>query len=102
METKDPKKVAAAEARAKALPAEKRREIAKQGAAARWKSKIYTARHGGNFLQHFGIDIECYVLDDPGKTPVISQRGMGQAIGFSRRGSRLTVFMNSQTMDGYI
>jgi hypothetical protein len=33
---------------------------------------------------------------------VISQRGMGQAIGLSRRGSRLTVFANSQTMDGYI
>ena len=27
---------------------------------------------------------------------------MGQAIGFSRRGSRLTVFANSQTMDGYL
>ena len=36
------------------------------------------------------------------KTPVISQRGMGQAIGFSRRGSRLTVFVNSQTMDEYL
>lgn len=27
---------------------------------------------------------------------------MGEAIGFSRRGSRLGVFVNSQTMDGYI
>jgi hypothetical protein len=27
---------------------------------------------------------------------------MGQAIGFSRRGSRLTVFVKSKTMDGYI
>jgi P63C domain len=37
-----------------------------------------------------------------GGTPVISQRGMGQAIGFSRRGSRLTVFANSKTMEEYI
>jgi hypothetical protein len=99
---KDPKKVAAAIARAKALPSEKRREIAKQGAAARWRSKVYKASHKGNFSTDFGIDIECYVLNDPAKTPVISQRGMGQAIGFSRRGSRLTVFMNSKTMDDYI
>lgn len=47
-------------------------------------------------------EVDCYVLDDPMKTSVISQRGMGQAIGFSRRGSRLAVFVNSQTMDGYI
>src|ERR1700730_2265968 len=99
---KDPKKVAAAVARAKALPAEKRREIAKQGAAARWRGKAYKASHKGNFLNDFGIDIECYVLDDPAKTPVVSQRGIGQAIAFSRRGSRLMVFVNSKTMDGYI
>src|SRR6516165_6107717 len=99
---KDPKKVAAAVARANALPAEKRREIARQGAAARWRGKVYKASHKGNFLTELGIDIECYVLDDPAKTPVISQRGMGQAIGFSRRGSRFTVFVNSKTMDGYI
>jgi hypothetical protein len=99
---KDPKKVAAAKARSNALPAERRREIASQGAAARWRGKSYKASHTGNFLEEFGIDIECYVLDDPGKTPVISQRGMGEAIGFSRRGSRLTVFMNSQTMKEFI
>jgi hypothetical protein len=99
---KDPKKVAAAMARAKALSVEKRREIARRGAAARWRSKVYKAGHKGNFLSDFGIDIDCYVLDDPAKTPVISQRGMGHAIGFSRRGSRLTVFVTSKTMDGYI
>ncbi len=99
---KDPKKVAAAVARSAQLPIERRREIAKQGAAARWRSKVYSANHGGNFLQEFGIDIECYVLDDPAKTPVISQRGMGVAIGFSRRGSRLTVFVASKTMEDFI
>ncbi len=87
--------------RARVLSPERRAEIAQKGAAARW-GKVYSAIHKGNFLDDFGIDVECYVLDDHAKTAVISQRGMGQAIGFSRRGSRLTVFANSQTMDGYI
>ena len=99
---KDPKKVAAAKARADGMSAEKRKEIARQGAAARWRGKLYSANHTGNFLKEFGIDIECYVLDDHAKTPVISQRGMGEAIGFSRRGSRLTVFVASQTMEKFI
>lgn len=100
---KNPTKVAAAAARAKALTPEQRREIASKAAAARWlNEKVYTAIHKGNFNDELGIDIDCYVLDDPGKTAVISQRGMGEAIGFSRRGSRLTVFVNSKTMDDYI
>ena len=86
-------------ARAEALSSEQKHEIAKKAAAARWG---YKASHRGNFQEEFGIDIDCYVLDDASKTPVISQRGMGQAIGFSRRGSRFTVFASSQTMDGYI
>ncbi|HLF58557.1 MAG TPA: P63C domain-containing protein [Alphaproteobacteria bacterium] len=86
-------------ARAAALSDERKIEIAQRAALARWGAR---ATHKGNFLKDFGIDIECYVLDDPAKTAVISQRGMGQAIGFSRRGSRLTVFVNSKTMDDYI
>ncbi|MGH6923169.1 MAG: P63C domain-containing protein [Propylenella sp.] len=86
-------------ARAAALSGERRQEIARQAALARWGAR---ATHRGNFLKDFGIDVDCYVLDDANKTAVISQRGMGQAIGFSRRGSRLTVFVNSKTMDGYI
>ncbi|HKX10958.1 MAG TPA: P63C domain-containing protein [Stellaceae bacterium] len=81
------------------MPAEKKQEIAKTAALARWGAPVLRR---GNFKEHFGVDIDCYVLDDPGKTPVISQRGMGQAIGFSRRGSRLTVFVNSKTMENYI
>jgi hypothetical protein len=100
-EEKDPVKVAAAQARARALTRERRREIAEKGAAARW-GKVYSAIYKGNFLEHFGVDVDCYVLDDLAKTAVISQRGMGQAIGFSRRGERFKVFVNSQTMDGYI
>lgn len=85
--------------RAEILPPGRRAEIAKQGAAARW---VVRAIRKGNFLKDFGIDIDCYVLDDANKTPVISQRGMGQAIGFSRRGSRLSVFVSSKQMDDFI
>lgn len=86
-------------ARRDALKPEERQNIARKAAVARWGMR---AIHKGNFREHFGINIDCYVLDDSTKTPVISQRGMGQAIGFSRRGSRLTVFVNSKTMDDYI
>jgi hypothetical protein len=87
--------------RAKVLPPERRAEIASKAANARW-GKVVSASHKGNFLADFGVDVDCYVLDDATKTAVISQRGMGQAIGFSRRGSRLTVFVNSQQMGQYI
>jgi hypothetical protein len=98
---KDQAKVAAAKARAESLPATRRSEIASKAAAKRW-GKTYRALNSGNFLADFGIDVECHVLNDPSKTAVISQRGMGQAIGFSKRGSRLGVFVSSKTMDGYI
>jgi hypothetical protein len=85
--------------RAEVLSAEERRSIAKKGAAARWGVQ---AIHKGNFQQEFGLDIDCYVLNDDQKSAVISQRGMGEAIGFSRRGDRLRVFVNSQTMNNHI
>src|SRR6266436_4316861 len=81
--------------RAEVLPPEERTAIAKKGAGARWG---IPATHKGNFKEDFGVDVDCYVLDDPLKTAVISQRGMGQAIGFSRRGDRLSGFVNSKTM----
>lgn len=99
--TKNESKVAGGLARKEALSPEQRREIAAKAAAVRW-GKVYTVTNKGNFLQDFGLDVDCYVLDDPSKTAVISQRGMGAAIGFSRRGDRLKVFANSKTMDGYI
>lgn len=102
MAKKSADKVKAALARAEILPPERRAEIAREAAIARWGTKAIRASHNGSFLSEFGVDVDCYVLDDATKTAVISQRGMGQAIGFSRRGSRLTVFVNSQTMEGYI
>lgn len=98
---KDKAKVAAAIARSESMPAVQRSQIASKAAAARWGKK-YKVISSGNFLAEFGIDVECHVLDDPSKTAVISQRGMSQAIGFSKRGSRLGIFVNSKTMDGYI
>ena len=42
------------------------------------------ATNRGNFNEQFGIDVDCYVLDDESKTAVISQRGMGAAIGIDK------------------
>src|SRR5262249_12806875 len=46
----------------------------------------------------FGIDVECYVLDDAAKTAVISQTGMGRALGLSPRSNALPRFMASRAM----
>ncbi len=89
-------------ARAESLSREQRKLIAKKAAAARWGTKYPSVIHAGNFSEDFGLDIDCYVLDDPQKTAVISKRGMGEAIGLSRRGDRLSVFVNSKTMDDFI
>ena len=100
---KDEKKVAAAKARAKALTSAERSRIAKEAAERRWAvAKPVGVSNTGNFIEHFGVDVDCYVLNDAAKTAVISQRGMGQAIGLSQRGDRLTSFVNSKQMSGYI
>jgi hypothetical protein len=94
------------DARASKLTPERRREIARAAVEARWqmagKSPLPRATHKGNFEADFGIDVDCYVLNDETRTAVISQRGMAQAIGFSKRGDRLTVFASSKTMEDYI
>ena len=102
MGAKDESKRIGGLARAESLSQEKRIEIARKGAIARWGERPFLVFSRGNFLEHFGIDVDCYVLDDAPRTAVISKRGMGQAIGFSKRGDRLTVFVNSQNMEGYI
>lgn len=100
---KDEKKVAAAKARARALTSAERSRIAKEAAEIRWaKAKPVAISNTGNFIEHFGVDVDCYVLDDATKSAVISQRGMGQAIGLSLRGNSLTSFVNSQAMADYI
>jgi P63C domain len=101
-EKKDQKKVLAGVARANALEPARRSEIAQNAAKKRWGVKPVGVLHKGSFASEFGLDVECYVLDDTTKTAVISQRGMGEAIGFSRRGERLKGFANSKGMEGYI
>ena len=86
-------------ARDLALTDEEKRQIAHKGAVARWGDRPIQASHRGNFISEFGVDIDCYVLNDPQKTAVISQRGMGQAIGLSAGGSRLPKFLASKAIN---
>jgi hypothetical protein len=55
--------------------------VSQKAAKARWGEKPPRATHKGNFREEFGIDVECYVLNDEAKTGVISQRGMAAALG---------------------
>jgi hypothetical protein len=82
-------------ARAEILSPEERSAIAKKGAVGRWGAK---ATHKGNFKDEFGIDVDCYVLDDDTKTAVISQSGMGKALGLSDRGNAFPRFLSSNAM----
>ncbi|MBL5924693.1 P63C domain-containing protein [Enterobacter asburiae] len=100
---KEPKgKARGGVARAKSLTKEQRSEIAKKAASARWKHKPLRATHRGSFQHEFGIDVECYVLDDENKTAVVSQRGMGEAIGLGEGGSRLPKFIQGKTISQFI
>src|SRR5262245_9142999 len=85
--------------RAEALSDERKREIAQTAALKRWGAK---AIHKGSFKEAFGIDVDCYVLDDINKTAVVSQRGMGQALGMGVSGSRLPNFVKSKRMTPFV
>lgn len=74
-------------ARSQKLSPERRSEIARKAALARHNAnKKLIAIRKGNFEDDFGFNVECYVLNDDNKTAVISQRGMGVALGFSGGG----------------
>lgn len=88
--------------RAEVLSPEERRTIARKGAAARWGDKPLQATHKGSFKEDFGIEVECYVLNDEKKTAVISQRGMSEALGFSEGGSRFPTFIKGKSISKYI
>lgn len=81
--------------RAESLSPDERREIAIKGAIARWGAQ---ATHKGNFKEEFGVDVECYVLNDFQKTAVISQTGMARALGMSPRGNSLPNFLSTNAM----
>lgn len=84
-------------ATAKAMTEAQRKARAQKGAMARW-GKPMQASHKGNFKEQLGIDVECYVLDDLGKTPVISQSGMARVLGMSPRANTFTKFIASKSM----
>jgi hypothetical protein len=91
---------AGGEARDRALTSEQKKAIAQRAALARWGAR---ATHRGNFKEQFGIDVECYVLDDATKTAVISERGLGVALGMSASGgSRLPAFLSGQAVSPFV
>lgn len=78
---RDPKKVKAAEARKDALTPERRAEIARQAAAARWGGDLPEAAYEGEFPLA-GVPIACAVL--PNGTRIITQATFLRALGRSR------------------
>lgn len=95
-------KAAGGLARAKALTPERKKEIALRAAVARWGDKPLQATHRGNFEGDFGIDVDCYVLNDAGKTAVISQRGMGSALGLTSSGQAFNRFAAGKSIAPYL
>ncbi|MCT9127501.1 P63C domain-containing protein [Cupriavidus gilardii] len=89
-------------ARAKSLSSEQRSLIARKAAVARWGAKPVRAIRKGNFQDEFGIDVDCYVLDDEAKTAVISQRGMGAAIGLTSSGQAFPRFTAGKSIAPYL
>ncbi|ELB7342849.1 P63C domain-containing protein [Klebsiella michiganensis] len=88
-------------ARAKSLTKEQRADIAKKAAAARWKWKPFKATHKGNFLDEFGIDTECYVLDDEAKTVVVTKKGLAQLLGIGDAGKTIDELLKTQYMSEF-
>ena len=100
-------------ARAARTSPEERSRIARAAVEARWAKagKLrpelermgLKATHTGNFKQEFGIDVDCYVLNDERKTAVISQRGMGEALGFSKAsGGRFPRFIEGKAIEKHL
>lgn len=89
-------------ARAKSLTPERRKEIARNAALAKYKKPL-KALYKGNFRDDFGFDVDCYVLNDDKRSAVISQRGMGIALGLSGSGgAAFTRFANGKTIRKYL
>ncbi|ECK6133989.1 P63C domain-containing protein [Salmonella enterica] len=89
-------------ARAKSLTKEQRSEIAKKAAAKRWEGKPLRAIRKGNFIDDFGIDAECYVLDDNDKTVVVSKTGLAKLLGIGEHGRDVDRFLNTNYMADFV
>lgn len=96
-------------ARAKALPPERKKEIAQKAAAARWRQDLPKATHEANIIIG-DLVVECAVLEDERR--VISERAMTRAFGGSRGGShwkrmkeghiQLPVYLSAKNFSDYI
>lgn len=91
-------------ARAKGMTPERRKEIGKKAAAARWSDDIKQATHGADDhpLRIGDIEIPCYVLETEQR--VLSLGGMVRALGMSigsaagRQGDRLYQFATGRNI----
>lgn len=108
--TKSPDKVKAAHARAEILAPERRAEIARNAAIARWGNSDETADlptvicgSADRPLTLGGVEIPCYVLND--RRRVLVQRGLQMSIGMSTSGGsegaqRLALFIEGLAKKG--
>lgn len=100
-------------ARAKALPSERRSEIAKAAAAARWQqgseeqlpNVLCGSADRPMRIPSLNIEIPCYVIE--GERRVFVQRGMVEALGMARGsssvgGDRLANFVQGERIKHYI
>lgn len=78
MTIKDPLKVAAGRARAESMSPERRREIARAAAVAKW-GNLREAISSEGIVKVGDLELECYVLDD--ETRVLSRASFVRAIG---------------------
>lgn len=90
--------------RAKRLTKERRSEIARQAAEARWQKEVVRATHGSpdHPLTIDKIEIPCYVLEDGRRVLVQREtvRALGMAMGGSsyRGGDRLARFASQDRL----
>ena len=95
-------------ARAKILTPQKRSEIARKAAAARWDASIPVATHGAQDhpLKIGEIEIPCYVLEDGRR--VLIQHGMLTGLNMSQgtagrgEGDRLAKFISGKAINPYV
>ena len=66
------------------------------------KEPMPEAIRKGNFQNDFGIDVDCYVLNDDDRTAVISQTGMATSLGLSERGSAFPRFISGNVVSQYV
>lgn len=85
-------------ARAEKLTPEQLSAQSSKAALARWANRPSKAIHKGNFKKDFGIDVDCYVLDDPNRTAVMSLSGLEKSLGLPKKGNALREFLGTKAV----